>query len=208
MRLEGTTGNDAIEFFHGLTSDSGSFTGTMDQNNATGVGPFTMTPMSFTGASPSANDADVNFFNPGGTDSFVFNGTSSDDTIAVATGEAGGTDFRNTLNGIVVSRIEVFNIASGLVRGLAGNDTISVTAPAGPAAVALRVEGGDSDQLTDTLNYTAPTDAATTIDFGTSTITSVAPAGNPVTFSGIERLNETSSGARIHADNQRHPRPG
>src|SRR5436853_1105971 len=125
-----------------MTSDSGSFVGTMDQNNATGVGPFTMTPVSFTGAFPLANDADVNFFNPGGSDSFVFNGTANDDIIAVAGGEAGGTEFRDTLNGIVVSRIEAFNIASGLLRGLAGNDTFNVSVPAGPAAVTLRVEGG------------------------------------------------------------------
>ena len=60
-----------------------------------------MTPMKFTGASPLSNDSDINFFNPGGTDSFVFNGTGNDDTIAVAPGEAGGTDIRNTLNGIL-----------------------------------------------------------------------------------------------------------
>jgi hypothetical protein len=143
IRIEGTTGNDAIEFFHGLTSDSGMFVGTMDQNNATGFGPFTMTPVNFTGASPVANDTDVNFFNPGGTDSFAFNGTTNDDTIAVGTGEAGGTEFRNTLNGIVVSRLEVFNVASFLVRALAGNDIINVTVPSLPAAATLRVEGGD-----------------------------------------------------------------
>src|SRR5207244_11461673 len=28
VRIDGTTGNDAIEFFHGLTSDSGSFVAT------------------------------------------------------------------------------------------------------------------------------------------------------------------------------------
>src|SRR6185369_2207613 len=53
----------------------------------------------------------------------------------------------------------------------------------------------DSDQSSDILNYNAPTGSATTIDLGTSTITSVTPAGNPVTYSGIERINETSSGA-------------
>ncbi|HEX4794430.1 MAG TPA: hypothetical protein VH370_11590 [Humisphaera sp.] len=122
----------------------------MDQNNATGSGPFTMTPMEYSGASPVANDFDVNFFNPGGTDSIVFDGTANDDNIAVQGGEAGGTEFRHTLNGIVVSRLEVFNIASVLVRGLAGNDTITTNLPAGPAAVSLRVEGGGS--AGDTLN--------------------------------------------------------
>jgi len=195
VRVDGTTGNDAIEFSHGSTSSSGSFVGTMDQNNATGVGPFTMTPMSYSGISPVANDSDVNFFGAAGTDSFVFNGTAADDSITVTGGEAGGTNFRNTLNGILVSSIEVFNTASALVRGLAGNDTVTLNLPAGPAAATLRVEGGDSDQTSDILNYNAPAGSATTIDFGASTITSVTPAGNPVSFSGIERLNETSSGA-------------
>ncbi len=195
VRLDGTTGNDAFEFTHGLTSDSGTFTGTMDQNNATGSGPFTMTPMNFSGASPVQNDVDVNFFNPGGTDSFVFNGTANDDTINVAGGEAGGTEFRDTLNGIVASRLEVFNITSGLVRGLAGNDTVNVFAPAGPAAVTLRVEGGGSSASSDVLNYFAPGNAATVIDLGASSITSTVPGGNPVTFSGFATINEISSGA-------------
>ena len=195
VRQDGTTGNDAIEFFHGVTSDSGSFVGTMDQNNATGVGPFTMTPMNFTGAFPQANDTDVNFFGAGGTDSFVFNGTGNDDNIVVTGGEAGGTNFRNTLNGILVANPEVFNVTTGLVRGLEGNDNVTINSPAGPSAVALRVEGGNSDVSTDTVNYNSPSGAATGINYGTSTITSAAPAGNSVTFSGVEVINETSSGA-------------
>ena len=188
IRMEGTTGNDALEFFQGVTADSGSFVGTMDQNNATGNGPFTMTPMNFTGASPAANDVDVNFFVPGGTDTLTYNGTANDDNIAIASGEAGGTEFRNTLSGLVTSRLEVFNIASGLVRSLAGNNTISVNAPAGPAAVALTLQGGP----TDTLNYTAPSGAATTINYGASSIT--GPGTNAVTYSGFAAINETSSG--------------
>jgi Ca2+-binding RTX toxin-like protein len=194
VRLDGTTGNDAVEFFHGVTSDSGNFGGTMDQNNATGVGPFPMTPMSFTGAFPLANDSDVNFFNPGGTDSLVFNGTSKDDNIQLAGGEAGGTDIRNTVNGIVAARLEVFNVASVLVRGYEGNDSFSVNEPAGPAATSIRIEAGDSDASTDVLNFAAPTGAATTINLGSTTITSTGPAGNAVTYTGLERINETSSG--------------
>lgn len=195
VRIEGTIGNDAIEFFEGVTSDSGSFVGTMDQNNATGVGPFTMTPMNFTGASPIANDSDVNFFNPGGTDSIVFNGTGNDDNIVIQTGEAGGTEFRNTLNNILMARLEVFNVASGLVRGLAGNDNVTVNSPAGPAAVTLRVEGGDSDQFTDTLTYNASANSATGVNLPLATITQTAPAGNTVTYNGVERINLRSSGA-------------
>ena len=195
IRMEGTDGNDAIEFSHGATSDKGSFVGTMDQNNITGSGPFTATPMSYSGISPLANDSDVNFFNPGGTDTLVFNGTGSDDNIQITGGEAGGAQFSNTLGGILMSRLEVFNVASALVRVGEGNDTINVNVPAGPSATTIRVEGGDSDAFSDTLNYTAPTGAATTINYGTASITSTGPAGNPLTFSGIELINSTSSGA-------------
>src|SRR5207302_2509341 len=112
-------------------------------------GPFAMVETTYHNVNTLANDVDLNFFNsPGGTDTFVYNGTASDDTIAVAGGEAGGTEFRNTLNGQVFGRIEAFNIASGLVRGLNGNDTFNISVPAGPAAVALRFEGGDSDSAT------------------------------------------------------------
>ena len=192
VRQDGTLGNDAIEFFHGLTSDKGSFVGTMDQNNATGVGPFTMTPMSYSGISPLVNDTDVNFFGAGGTDTFVFNGTANDDNIVISTGEAGGTEFQNTLNGILVASVEVFNVASGLVRGLAGNDTITVSVPAGPAAVALRIEGGDSDGSSDVINYTAaPGGGAVTVNAGTQLITQAG--SNPVSFSGVERVNLNAS---------------
>lgn len=194
FRADGTTGNDAFEYSSGLTTDSGSLTGTMDQNNATGFGPFTMTPVTFSGGSFIANDLDINFFNPGGTDSLVFNGTTNDDNIVVQSAQAGGTGFTNTLNGILVANLEVFNIASGLVRGLAGNDTFTFNQIAGPAAVTLRIEGGDSDQFTDTLNYTGSFNATTTVSLGTATITQTAPAGNPVTYNGIERINLNSTG--------------
>lgn len=192
VRVDGTPGNDTIEFFHGLAASNGTFSGTLDQNNATGNGPFTMTPMTFFGVSPVANDIDINFFsNPGGIDSLIYNGTSSDDTITVQTAQAGGTEFRNTLNGVVVSRLEVFNIASSVVRGLEGNDSVTLNLPAGPAATTVRVEGGDG---TNVLNYNAPTGSATAINLGASSITTTAPAGNPVSFSGFATVNETSSG--------------
>ena len=86
VRVDGTTGNDDIEYFTGATAGAGTFRGTMDANNATGVGPFQMVEMSFRGGNPALNDVDLNFFNPGGTDSFRFNATAGDDLITVGTG--------------------------------------------------------------------------------------------------------------------------
>ena len=187
VRVDGTTGNDKMKFFHGSTDDTGTFDGTMDTNNATGVGPFAMTEMTFSGASPAANDSDVNFFNPGGTDTFQFNGTAESDTIQVGSGEAGGAEFRNTLDGLVVSRVEVFNVAAGLVRGLGGDDVFSRT---GSVLVPITFQGGSGSD--DVLNYASAPNAATTVDLGAGTITSTGQGST--TFSGIESVNEASSG--------------
>ena len=171
FRIDGTTGNDHFVFTSGLTADSGVFTGTMDSNNATGSGPFEMTETTFTGASPLANDVDVNFFNPGGTDSFEFNGTPSNDTIGIQSGEAGGAEFRNTVNGVVAARLEVFNTQSYTARGLAGDDVFNVQNNAMPGAGVLNIEQGDSSGA-GTVNLTADNTNATTLVIGsTSTVT-------------------------------------
>jgi hypothetical protein len=187
VRVEGTTGNDKVKFFHGPTDDTGTFDGTMDTNNATGVGPFAMTEMTFSGASPAANDSDVNFFNPGGTDTFEFNGTAESDTIQVGSGEAGGAEFRNTLDGLIVSRVEVFNVAAGLVRGLGGDDVFNRT---GIVPVPITFQGGSGSD--DVLDYASAGNAATTVDLGAGTITSTGQGGTA--FTGIESVNEFSSG--------------
>ncbi|MBI3837471.1 MAG: hypothetical protein HY288_06010, partial [Planctomycetia bacterium] len=179
VRLDGTTGNDRVEFFHGPTGDSGIFRGTMDENNATGGGPFTLTETSCTGLDWAANDADVNFFNPGGTDTFVFNGTAANDTIRVGPGEGGGTEFKNTITGAVISRIEVFNLASALVRGLAGDDTFNhingVTVP-------VTYEGGDPT-ANDTVNLTGNFNNDSTISVTGGTL-NLGDSSNPWSNTG------------------------
>ena len=182
VRFDGTTGDDNIEFTQGSTAGSGTFSGTMDTNNATGVGPFAMTPVTFFNANPLGNDIDLNFFNPGGTDSLVFNGTAADDTIQVAFGEAGGTEIRNTINGEIVARIEAFNIASAIVRGGDGDDTFNHS---GNITVPVSYEGGDPS-ASDTLNFNGSGNGIA-VDFATQT---VQEGGfGLVTISGIENLN-------------------
>ena len=111
----------------------------MDLNNATGVGPFALVETNFDGIDPVANDFDTNFFNPGGTDTFEFNGTASNDTIDIGMGDAGGVQFKNTVGGVVVSRFEVFNTAHGNVLGANGSDAFNIT----PSTVmAFNVTGG------------------------------------------------------------------
>ncbi|HPD17256.1 MAG TPA: LEPR-XLL domain-containing protein, partial [Planctomycetota bacterium] len=181
VRLDGTVGNDLIEYFQG-PGDSGMFIGTMDANNATGGGPFALTETTFVNANSLVNDTDVNFFNPGGTDTFIFNGTAADDTIRVAMGEAGGTEFRNTIAGQVVARLEVFNITSAVVRGGDGDDTFSVTPRVG---VAMRVEGGDPSG-SDVLTLTGA-GVPIAVDLAAQAVTETG--FGPVSFTGIEVLS-------------------
>ena len=44
------------------------------------MGPF----QAFTGANEAANNLDVNFFNPGGTDTLQFDGTGANDTLGAS----------------------------------------------------------------------------------------------------------------------------
>ena len=189
VRVDGTTGNDNLEYTSGATAGSGTFSGTMDTNNATGVGPFAMTPVTYFNANPLANDTDVNFFNPGGADSLVFNGTAADDTIQVAFGEAGGTEIRNTINGEIVVRIEAFNITSAIVRGGDGDDTFNHS---GNITVPVSYEGGDPS-ASDVLNFTGSGAGDVTVNLGAATVQQTGSAA--VTYSGVEIINANAGAA-------------
>ncbi len=192
VRIEGTAGNDRFDYFPGATSDRGTFRGTMDQNNATGVGPFVLTETSFRGVNTASNDVDVNFFNPGGTDTLIFNGTASDDLIAVAIGDGGGTDIRNTVNGAIVSRLELFDTASAVLRGGDGDDTFNIT---GPLQLSLQVEGGNPS-ASDVVNFSGAVGAVTTTlaDNTIGALTTVQGYGANVTLTGVEVVNLSANG--------------
>lgn len=194
VRLEGTTGNDRIEFFQGATADRGTFRGTMDETNTTGGGPFVLTETAFRGVNHAANDEDVNFFNPGGTDTFVFNGTADDDLIAVGLGGGGGTEFRNTVNGDIIARVEVFNVATARVRGHDGNDQFN---HAGVVAIPVAYEGGNPGSGSDVLNLTGSLLTAETVtirpDSTNSTEQDIIGFGAPIDVSGVELITYTGS---------------
>ena len=127
VRIDGTVGNDDFVFTHGGSAGTGTFTGTMDKNNATGGGPFALIPMSFSGANPAANDLDVNFFVPGGSDSFTLVAPNNDNSIVVGPGEAGGIGVSLTSTGALLwSRFELFNLAAVYLQGGSANDQFLV----------------------------------------------------------------------------------
>ncbi len=84
------------------------------------------------------------------------------------------------------------------LRGIGPNNTFNTDVSdntAFPASLTVQVQGTGATSSADILNYTATSGAATTINYGTSTISQTGPANSPVQFSGIGTLNETSSGA-------------
>ena len=184
MRQPTGAGADTFELTFGAAPDAGTVTGFR-----AGAGGFNFTPANFTGFRRL-----LSFGGPAVdlTDTLIVNGTIADDVITAADSAANP----GILSIIVNGHTEVFFQTNAVLRGLAGNDTFNTDFDPLPAAAGrtIRIEGGDSDPLTDTLNYTAPAGDATTIDLGLATITSGLGA-NLVTYSGIERINETSSGA-------------
>lgn len=189
-RVDGTIGNDAFQFFHEATPGSGRVVGTMDQNNATGVGPFALTSTIFAGTNPAANDFDVNFFAAGGVDTFQFNGTTAADVITIGNGEAGGTELRNTISAVLWSRVELFNMASADALGDTGNDTFNVTPR---ATLTINVFGGlpippalPGDRLI--VDTSGATNTAIVLNLTPTGFSGGYTFGNraPVTFSQIE----------------------
>ena len=175
--VNGTIGDDTFEFLSGLTPDTFVLVGTMDQNNATGVGPFALVPTTVKGGDVT-DDVDINAGAAGGTDRFIFNATGGDDVIASGV-DVGDILITNTINGQLVASVDVFNIDAAVIRGLGGNDSFTHSSA---IAIPVTYEGGGpstGDLLTVTAN-------SATIDFATNQIT--IPGAGAVSLAGVERL--------------------
>lgn len=199
IRIEGTAGNDRFEFTHGASADSGVFTGTMDENNATGGGPFRLTETTFTGVAFGVSDVDVNFFVPGGTDTFVFNGTAASDNIVLGPFLA----LINTVNGDQISNFELFNFASILLRGHDGDDNFSVATTVAPLTINIDAgnPGGSDTALiqgstgADTI-VTALGPVTSTVTMGTRIVNLVGVEDVTVdALGGLDTLSVTNFGA-------------
>ncbi|PYK29096.1 MAG: hypothetical protein DME57_11410, partial [Verrucomicrobia bacterium] len=187
VRVDGTIGNDDIQLYPDQSPGSGTVMGFMDQINVTGSGPFEMTPMIYSGEFPAVNDIDVNFFNPGGTDTFTFNGDNRNEQIDVAFGEAGGVEVRDTIGGIVYQRVEIFNVVGVTVLGGGGVNTFSHQ---GALTVPVTYFGNGSPN--EILNYVGAPTQPIVVDLpGTITQNGTRIAN----FTGIGMVAITASGA-------------
>lgn len=196
LGVDGTIGNDALAYLPGTTPDSGTIIGSMDQNNASGSGPFPLVPVSFSGMSQASVLVFNSFAQVGGIDTFAFNGTEGDDQIALNGFGAGNVSITNTIAGQLSANLQV-SAASVLVRGYAGDDTFT---HAGSIGVAVTYEGGEPS-ASDVLNFVGSGAGAVRTDPGASTISEFG--FSPISFTGIERINLDAGGlgARVVATN-------
>ncbi|MEX2174318.1 MAG: dockerin type I domain-containing protein, partial [Pirellulaceae bacterium] len=190
LRLNGTPFDDTIDVTPGPDSDAGRATGF-----STGAVGFDFVPLAFSGF----RDFTIFPETASGIDILRVNGTSADDSFIFSEVVAFPTYPVVTVNGStpIFSRAETW-----VLRGLEGNDSFTVdldpapTDATGSIPLELRIEGGGSDPLGDTLEYVAtPGAGLVTIDLATSTITQ---AGNSaVSFSGVERVDLDASGNAV-----------
>ena len=126
VRVDGTAGNDAFTFTQAATLDGGTFTGTMDQNNATGHGPFALVPTSFTGV-PLWVDCDLNPYVQGGTDTFTFSGTGDGETMDVFDpGAPNSQGVSSVIGGTPRATLKLFAFSAIALHGNGGSDTFNV----------------------------------------------------------------------------------
>jgi hypothetical protein len=202
----GTSGDDTFTVDPGTEASAGTVTGSASGFDFTPVAYFGISGFIGVGSTIVENTAG-NFVavgpgpaGVGGHDTVVVDGTDADDTfnydgttpaplVRVLTGGTIHTP-------VTVSSSAIQGLDHAVLRGLNGNDVFNLTKSStfNGASVAIRVEGGDSDQFTDTLNFTPDTGVANTINLAASLITSSANA-SPIAYSGVERINLTFSGA-------------
>ena len=154
--VDGTIGDDQFEVLPGPAPDSGTIFGTMDQNNASGVGPFPLVPVSF-GGMAQTNVLVYNVFaQVGGADSFIYDATAGNDSIGV--GRVGAGDISISIGGLLYSNVLAHDLASAHIRGFDGDDSfvhdVTVDLP-------LSYEGGNPDDGSDVLHLLGSPSART-----------------------------------------------
>lgn len=189
--VDGTIGNDHVSIASGPQPGRATVNGTMDQNNASGVGPFALPEIMVSGDSLT-NGANYNFFGVGGTDTFEITGTNTNDVFNIGSGGA-TTTIRHAVNGVTTNNFDFNNFAAATVEGLSGDDTFNVS---GALPLALTVNGNNPDSGSDVINFTAT--GNTIVNLGNSTIDD--DAVNPpadVTYTGTETVNIIGAGFNL-----------
>jgi hypothetical protein len=187
--IDGTKGNDHFVYTPGATPDTATITGTMGQNDATGNGPFPLVPVTVSGMNQGNTVVFNAFGQQGGTDDFVFNGTSQSNAISVNNGGVfGGITVGNTVAGQLFSNVNFANMASGVINTGESNDSVTID---GSEPLPLTVNG--NPPKSDILNFNG-NGGAVSVDLGADTVTDGAGL---ITFNGIGTVNVNAAGAAL-----------
>ncbi|MCO6455897.1 MAG: hypothetical protein J5I93_11420 [Pirellulaceae bacterium] len=198
--IDGTSGNDQWSFAPGATSDTGTFTGTMDLTGSLAAGPFPLVPTTFAGVDIAARTVILNgdftlAGESGGNDSLIFHGTAGNDTIRVYDSAGADVGVQNTINGSLFSNIDFYSDGGEtvIVRGLDGDDLFLHDNTNGIDDV-VHYEGGSPGSGSDVLQLLGDTSAAAvenvTIrpDAAIPTNQQIVGLGSPIGVSGVELI--------------------
>lgn len=198
LNFSGTPGADTFNWSSGTNADTGSLTG-----QSIGGPDFGFVPVSWSGI------AGAIVVNTAARDTLVVNGTSGDDLFNVSSLTipalapntypgiqltTGAVNYTPVFSGNTVSSDQI------ALRGLAGNDSFRLNfnpLSSNGLPTPIFIEGGESGQFSDSLEFLPNTSATTTLDLAASTI--LSSAANPVAFSGLEALTITGSDASSDA---------
>lgn len=186
LQIGGTAGNDSLEYAPGANLSEGTITGALDTNNATGVGPFSLPRVSYSGLALPAPGAGAAVAVPivglglginddagsqGGADTLIVNGSSQNDVIQVVDDgvylNMGGenplvTPFPAPLpigNVLGTSAAGATSASQIVINAGDGDDNTTVTS-AQFAGITYDFNGGDPSGGSDVLNLIDPALAA------------------------------------------------
>jgi len=183
-QINGTAGDDAFEYSQDATGTA-TVTGALDQNNATGNGPFLLPTITLLGINAALAGITLDGGAAGGVDAVAIHGTAGNDLFDIAAGLV-----TNTIGGVVVTNVDIGGASALTVDGADGDDEFNVL-PSANHSVA--VEGGDPS-ASDVLNFFG-SGALVVIDLDAQEITEGALL--PVSFSGVEHVFVDAFGADV-----------
>ncbi len=185
--IDGTAGNDTFIYTPGVTPDTATINGTMNQG---GGAAFPLVPVTLSGVQQSGTLVVNAFGQQGGTDSFVFNSTGQNDAISLSNGGVfGGVTLSDNATGQLFSNLNLANMGGGVtVNAQSGNASMTVDGNV-PIPVTVNGNAAQNDALTFNGNG-----SAVTLDLAAGTITDGA---GTVSFNSLKTLNVNAAGGTL-----------
>ncbi len=182
LKINGLGGDDTINISTPGTANTITVTPAVAPD-AGSVRVDSLIPIEF---SNTGAGGQLQFTDAGGNDTLLVNGTNASDVFRVPhPAIAAPSVALNNRIGVSTAGIETLTL-----RGLSGDDVFNVVAVAG---VAIAIQGDDSANHSNTLNFTGV--GASSLNLGAGTIDDAGVAGTPdVTYTGIDFVNVNAAG--------------